>query len=89
MAMGVYCDNCKHKELEHKFATWPCMDCCDGDRCESITNSDRIRAMSDAELAEWRASGQCPTGRYNGDYECVTQTCAQCWLDWLRQEVTE
>lgn len=53
MAIGHYCNNCKHKELEHKFDKWPCMDCCDGDRCDPPTNADRIRAMTDEELAEY------------------------------------
>lgn len=40
------------------------------------TNADRIRAMSDEELAAWIAK------RSPG-------TTAERWLDWLRQEVTD
>ena len=55
-----------------------------------ITNADRIRAMSDEELAEWlgqygERSFAC-TGL--GACDCQT-TCRECWLDWLRQEVTD
>lgn len=54
-----------------------------------ITNADRIRAMSDEELAEWimrepTIKPICPPG--TGD-ECPTSPCEQCWLDWLKQEV--
>lgn len=49
-----------------------------------MTNADRIRAMSDEELAEliWPKLG-CPDGKdhvtcgYVGD-------CKGCWLDWLQ-----
>lgn len=45
-----------------------------------ITNADRIRAMSDAELAEWLEfrDDNCPrAGCYKGG-------CHECWLDWLK-----
>ena len=42
-----------------------------------ITNGDRIRAMSDEELAEWLAKN---------DPECDPP---EWWLNWLRQEVKE
>lgn len=51
------------------------------------TNADRIRAMSDEEMAEflfyawnnasWCSSKPCPED----------QSCEPCWLDWLQQEV--
>ncbi len=52
------------------------------------TNADRLRAMSDEELAEWRVNGQCPPDRYMNDYECndYNGSCRRCWLGWLRQE---
>ena len=54
-----------------------------------LTNADRIRAMSDQELAEhiWKKFG-CPAGRnyvtcgYAGG-------CKDCWLDWLQQPAEE
>lgn len=54
------------------------------------TNADRIRAMSDEELAEWlyEYGGGAP----NCDKELGTfdyKRCADCWLDWLQQEATE
>lgn len=51
-----------------------------------ITNADRIRSMSDEELAKWLAaqseSAACPIF---GAHGCQA-SCIQCWLDWLRQE---
>ncbi len=58
------------------------------------TNADRIRAMSDEELAkqiaDWN-SGDCPVV---GDCMPVAQnsvTCEpwKCWLDWLKSPVEE
>ena len=50
------------------------------------TNADRIRAMTDEELAiEETAKGGCPH-----DYETpddLNTDCVRCWLDWLKQEV--
>ena len=60
---------------------------CDGYK-HTATNADRIRSMTGEELAVWRASGQCPTYHYHGDYDCMSRTCEDCWLDWLKQEAT-
>lgn len=67
------------------------------------TNADRIRSMSDEELAEALYMG---CGDRN-EYTCkISKTynelnlsymseeeedaiCIQCWLDWLKQEVDE
>lgn len=59
-----------------------------------ITNADRIRAMSDEELAEFiQKSGygscpnvpQCPQYE-SGDKPYTEDGCRKCWLDWLKQE---
>lgn len=55
------------------------------------TNADRIRSMSDEELAEIMV-GDCPTNYPHGDcreYEKFDGNldCCKCWLDWLKQEV--
>ena len=53
------------------------------------TNADRIRAMTDEELARWLSdmhdSVTCPN---YGDYDCVT-SCRVCWLDWLQTVIGE
>ena len=45
-----------------------------------ITNADRIRAMSDEEMA-YQFGAQCPKGRKR---EC-DKRCSQCWLEWPQQ----
>ena len=48
------------------------------------SNADKIRTMTDEELAEWIAGAECP--RRN----CMlADDCEACWLDWLKQEVAE
>ena len=54
---------------------------------KQITNSDRIRAMSDEEMAEKLGRGPgCPV---NGDCEKMSMDCNACWLDWLQQPAEE
>ena len=53
-----------------------------------MTNTDRIRAMSDEELAELidRETDSCaPTG----DCEKMSRDCKACWLEWLQQPAEE
>lgn len=52
------------------------------------TNADRIRAMSDEELADFidREFGCCPP---TGDCEKMSNDCKACWIDWLKQSVKE
>lgn len=89
------CMDCKYRE---RMCKWPCYDCVKGDKWEkhSWTNADRIRAMTDEELAEWGATLPCcPPGPDLNELcfpqnQCVNTSFAkQCWLDWLKQEATE
>ena len=50
---------------------------------EIITNADRIRAMSDEELAR-EFGRQCPKGNTQ-----PCDSCAHCWLYWLQQPAKE
>lgn len=52
-----------------------------------MTNADRIRAMSDEELAKhFLITGICQYLTSLSKGRCaVNRTCAQCVLDWLRQ----
>jgi len=54
------------------------------------TNADRIRAMTDEELANILDGSICPPG-YNeiGACEADEQICKSCWLDWLREAADE
>ena len=51
------------------------------------TNGDRIRAMTDEELAEFIERDyfvpHCPTETCNPE---LVDSCMHCWLDWLKQE---
>ena len=52
------------------------------------TNADRIRAMTDEELAEWIASYmECGECKINSP-KCMASVgaCVRQWLDWLKQE---
>jgi hypothetical protein len=49
-----------------------------------LTNADRIRAMSDEELAEII---MCPFD--NDPRLCNRKSCTDCCLDWLRQPAEE
>lgn len=54
------------------------------------TNADRIRAMTDEELAEMMAHWNCGYCKIH-DY-CFSQKgieCDEAWLDWLRKEADE
>ena len=48
-----------------------------------ITNADRIRAMSDEELARWIADELIEPGYY------TKGQAYELWLGWLKQEVSE
>lgn len=57
------------------------MDCCDG---RKMSNADRIRAMTDEELAMIVCCQDYKTGD-----ECFDESCFNCTLEWLKQEVLE
>ena len=61
-----------------------------------MTNADRIRAMTDEELAEWCAELPCcPPGpeleELCGEHPCgmSTETATRCWLGWLQKEAAD
>lgn len=51
----------------------------------SMTNADRIRAMTDEELAALANAFPCPPTLVCG----CRNDCVPCWLDWLREEAEE
>lgn len=70
------CFNCYSKNFNKDC--FPCED------ADPMTNADRIRAMTDEELAELidRETDSCaPTG----DCEKMSRDCKACWLEWLQQ----
>lgn len=50
------------------------------------TNADRIRGMSDEELAEFMDNG-CDVIAPSENCTKAFYECKKCWLDWLKQEV--
>ena len=51
-----------------------------------ITNADRIRSMTDEELAAYMGDVQTWGGCPNHGARNCTENCADCWLYWLKQE---
>lgn len=55
----------------------------------SISNADRIRAMTDEELAEFLNDvNMCLCSFAMGKSPCDDENCP-CWLEWLKQEAGE
>ena len=56
-----------------------------------MTNADKIRQMSDEELAQHLfdvSNYACPPGKEFTTVFCGKYPdCKECWLDWLKQEV--
>ena len=53
------------------------------------TNADRIRSMTDEELAEFIEHSPYPPNATCSEEGCKFDTCVECWLDWLKQESEE
>lgn len=51
-----------------------------------VTNADRIRAMTDEELAKYMLGTQESNGCPNHGMINCQDSCADCWLEWLRSE---
>ena len=89
------CINCRYSEVP--LFAGPCNECKDEyskweERVQ--TNADRIRAMSDEELAglmfDLVADCQfCPAK--DRELYCLVskETCRSAWCDWLKREATE
>lgn len=55
---------------------------------QKLSNADRIRSMSDEEMAKWFLSaGICV--RDFEDCQCDGVSCRQCRLNWLQQPAEE
>ena len=56
------------------------------------TNADRIRNMTDEELAKWIDNNMCVLGHGCPCEKCeqpYKRPCDGAWLEWLKQEVKE
>ena len=80
---NIKCGSCIGKTLcgEPEDTALVCVDRVIG---KPMTNADRVRSMTDEELAELidRETDSCaPTG----DCEKMSRDCKACWLEWLQQ----
>lgn len=49
-----------------------------------VSNADRIRAMSDEELAKWLSICGCPDA-FSMVGDCESGKCEDCWIEYLQQ----
>ena len=71
------------KQLDEAIAQWKARN------SAPRTNADRIRAMSDEELAS-TLGYCCPAEGAVPESDCdAFGNCTECWLKWLKQEVDE
>ena len=84
------CSNCKYSKHTDGDVRYWCMgqknmpvvlpnDTCENWKADRATNADKIRAMTDEELAEWIAIQTADP--YDPEYDING------WLNWLKQEV--
>jgi hypothetical protein len=82
------CHNCERLFVCHQASPEEIV--CSSFKARTITNADRIRSMSDEELANlwWERvdCGECPVYR-----KCkqASQDCKRLALDWLREEAKD
>ena len=48
-----------------------------------MTNADRIRSMTDEELAETMYLRSC-IRCFDKSYACKDDGCKKCWIEWLK-----
>lgn len=61
----------------------------DGKEIRRTTNADRLRAMTDEELAEFIGHFPMQTICPNNCHEDPERDCAECVLYWLKQEAND
>jgi hypothetical protein len=83
------CNICVNGKLPFDSAT--CVECgLSRKNYKSISHADRIRSMTDEELAEYHAEKcGCPHDPIVFGCRMATIGCIGCWLDWLKQEATD
>lgn len=84
-----YCKKFSDEEVISWCVQGPCKD-------ERPSNADKLRSMSDEELAEKIGESidceVCKTMHHSESGECPIrphQACVDFWLDWLRQEAPD
>jgi hypothetical protein len=89
-----FCDKCTHcfqedmcsaYNLGMSYAYCPQVIDCNKFESKIKTNADRIRAMSDEDLAEFLSDDDraCPP-KWHNCRKHISE-CGGCWLEWLKQ----
>ena len=75
---------CCHNDACESFDT--CIDCWNEweENHPPMTNADRIRAMTDEELAAWLSICGCPDA-FSMVGDCESGKCEECWIAYLQQ----
>lgn len=85
------CNVCINGKMPSYSAT--CVECgLSRKNFKPMTNADRIRAMTDEELAEWFNRIQYDVSDYYcGGHSCepTLPTGKESWLGWLKQEASD
>ena len=76
------CTNCDHYFRREDFPM-----CVLDEAPKPMTNADRIRMMTDKELARFIFIG-CDGRKCveTDESESISHQCERCWLDWLKEE---
>lgn len=89
---GVKCSECgtEYADINHPERMFQCPNCyAQMGEPKKLTNADRIRQMTDEEIAEILLLSTCYFGcnkcKYNG--KCKGKSCTEAALEWLKQEV--
>lgn len=84
----------KRKHIDVSEEKYPCSECDynvnDLFESKNKTNADRIRHMSDEELAEFlEKNGMCGLCEYRDKENCLGESCKKGYLKWLQSEAEE
>lgn len=89
----MICSKCTHEnycDMAQFGVHEPPITACFKFKKKLLTNADRVRAMSDEELASFihdRSCAYCPMDDCDGRMNVGRDACYKRWLDWLKQEV--
>lgn len=82
------CTKCRNPECEYAGRKAWVMICAHEYVAPPMTHGDKLRDKNDEELAQWIAGiyPDCPPGFSPAPLGC-DDVCAECWLEWLKEEV--
>ena len=78
---GGLCCNSGSRHYEYECKKCECM--------IPISNAERIRSMTDEELAELLSKPWCDNHRFDSDCRRFKADCVACAADWLSQQYEE